>query len=131
MTLQAVEPVRVTIDPQRYSWCPPLVLPEQCSIPGCTSSFRLEKHHIVRRSATGGPTDYITIDGLVVTNVCMLCREHHAMVTGEIGGHKLWIIRGARDWIVVKPGPPGEYGPVSKDGTTWVWVGPLRAGNLE
>lgn len=120
MTLQAVEPVRMTIDPRRYTWCTTPDLPNWCSIPGCSSTFKLQKHHIVRRSATGGPLDYITIDGLVVQNVCMLCREHHQQITGGVGGHKLWIAWDSGKWRIYQPG----------DGA-WVWTGDLRMGNRE
>ena len=133
MTLQAVEPSRVTIDKERrYSWCPAPDLPSWCSVPGCSSTFKLQKHHIVRRSATGGPLNFITIDNLVIQNVCMLCREHHGMVTGSVGGHRLWIIyESGEGWQVYKHGsfPPG--GTTSKGGTTWIWVGALRMGNRE
>lgn len=95
-------------------------------MPGCTSTFKLQKHHILRRSATGGPTDYITIDGLVVANVCKLCREHHTMVTGGVGGHRLWIRRDWDGWQVYGPSYVNSEGPRTKDGTVWQWVGPLR-----
>lgn len=51
------------------------------------------------------------------------------MITGGIGGHKLWIIYSSKGWQVYKPGIAGITGPTSKDGTAWVWVGALRSGN--
>lgn len=127
MTLLPVEPVRVTLDPRKYSWCPSPELTPWCAVPNCSSAFRLQKHHIYRRSAAGRPSDYITIDNLVVPNVCHLCRKHHSMVTGEIGGHKLWIIYD-EGWQVYRP-TRGLGRIISKDGTAWVRVGPLRSGN--
>src|SRR5687768_11810615 len=108
MTLQAVEPTRVTIDSRNYDWCIEPSLPGRCAIPFCLSQFKLQKHHIVRRSATGGPRDFVTIDGLVVQNVCMLCREHHGMITGELGGHKLWIIYEQHAWQIYRPDSGGR-----------------------
>lgn len=136
MTLPPVETSRMTIDPRRYVWC---VAPEYtgyCAIPGCNSKFRLEKHHIVRRSATGGPLDYITIDGLVVQNTTMLCREHHNMITGSIGGHKLWIVWQPPGmpacWHVFTPGYYEDKNYlIAKDGSTWVWLGMLRTANRQ
>lgn len=132
MTLQAVEPTRITIDPRRYEWCTAPELTDVCAIPGCDSKFRLEKHHIVRRSATGGPLDYITIDGLVIQNVCMLCREHHDNITGSIGGHKLWIAYGIGGWQVYRPAYSGDTGLlVDKNMKVWARIGPLRIDNAK
>lgn len=132
LTLQSIEPNRMTLDPRRYSWCTAPELPDWCAIPGCSSTFRLQKHHIVRRSATGGPLNYVTIDGLVVQNVCMLCREHHTMLTGSIGGHKLWITWEIGKWQVYSPGLASPGRSISrKDGASWIWVGALRMGNHE
>lgn len=132
MTLQAVEPTRVTIDPQRYVWCTAPELTRWCAMPGCTNTFRLQKHHIVRRTATGGPLDYVTIDGLVVQNVCMLCREHHEKITGSIGGHRLWIVyEDDEGWQVFEPGYNGRHSRFTKGNTPWMKVGPLRQGNHE
>jgi hypothetical protein len=119
----------MTIDPRRYVWCTVPELPDWCAIPGCTNSFKLQKHHIVRRSATGGPLDYITIDGLVVQNICNLCREHHAEITGSLGGHKLWIVWERGRWQVYRPGYD-LYADVrrSKNGESWIRSGPLRIG---
>ena len=108
----------MTIDSRRYVWCIPPELSETCDAPGCTSTFRLQKHHIVRRSATGGPLDYITIDGLVVQNVCMLCREHHAQVTGLIGGHKAFI----KWW------DDSRWVWLKKENSEWIFGGLLGGG---
>ena len=130
MTLQSVEMTRITIDPRRYVWCTEPELTPYCAIPGCTSTFRLQKHHIVRRSATGGPLDYVTIDGLVIQNVCMLCREHHTMLTGSVGGHKLWIVyESGEGWQVYRPGNEHVYQIKSKGNLPWVRVGALRTSN--
>ena len=129
MTMQAIEPSRMTIDPRRYVWCTTPEFTSWCAIPGCHSTFKLQKHHIVRRSATGGPLDYITVDGIVVQNVCMLCREHHTELTGSLGGHKLWIVY-EQGWQVYVPGYSiHEDHRVAKDGSTWLRVGKLRMGN--
>lgn len=130
MTLQPVEPSRIILDKRRYVWCTAPDLPNWCAMPGCSSTFKLQKHHIVRRSATGGPLDYVTIDGLVTQNVCNLCREHHQMVTGSVGGHKLWILFEDGCWQVYKPGYSDDQDcRISKGGSTWIKVGALRMGN--
>lgn len=129
MTLQSVEPTRMTIDSRRYVWCTEPELSLVCDIPWCRSGFRLQKHHIVRRSATGGPLDYITIDGLVVQNVCMLCREHHDQITGSLNGHKLWIVW-ADGWQVYEQGYPyNSHWLVGKNGNTYIRVGQLQMSN--
>lgn len=138
MTLLPAEPARVTIDPRRYSWCPPLVLDSVCYAPGCTEVWQIQRHHIVRRSNTGGPLDYITIGGLVVPNVCMLCRDHHDMVTGLVGGHRAWIrYETGEGWLWYRPtrsgvaawGGGARSGRIlDKLGQEWVAVGPLGPG---
>lgn len=130
MTMQAVEPRRITIDKRRYVWCIEPELSGTCAIPGCIDTFKLQKHHIVRRSATGGPLDHITIDDLVVQNVCMMCRKHHTQLTGSLGGHKLWVLFEEGAWHVYYPGHKSEVDHrIAKDGSAWVSGGKLRMGN--
>lgn len=87
MTLLPVEPARVKVADD-YSWCSGPELPRWCQVPTCGSSLGLETHHIYPRSRTGGPRDFITVDGLVRQNVCMLCKIHHDQATGLVGGHR-------------------------------------------
>lgn len=88
MTLRPVEASRITVPPQD-AWIP-YELPFICQVPGCWHSAD-DPHHIVRRSDTGGPVDYVSIDGLVVANKMAICRTHHDEVTGGVGGHKAMI----------------------------------------
>lgn len=108
MTLLPVEPARLTIDPRRYSWCAKPELQMFCSVPGCGVGFGLHTHHIVPRSQTGGPLDYVTIDGLVRVNVCKLCPQHHADLTSPVGGHRAmirWVDGEGWCWAVRAKGP--------------------------
>lgn len=116
MTLRPVEPARVTIDPRRYTWCPALERPSRCAVPGCPVTYRLEGHHVIPRSQTGGPLDYVTVDGVVLPNVVTLCREHHADVTGGLGGHR----------AAIRHEPDGPWVWFTRDGEGWARVGPLR-----
>jgi hypothetical protein len=86
VTLRAVEPVRLTIPPQE-GWLALGVQP-WCQHPFCESSYWLEGHHVVRRSETGGPKDWVSIDGIVCFNRVSLCKEHHDEITGGVGGHR-------------------------------------------
>ena len=72
----------------------------------------------MRRSDTAGPKDNIAIDGLVVPNLCLLCREHHLWVTGTLGGHKAKIV-----WL---DEPIGHWHWQEKAGGGWLGVGPLQ-----
>lgn len=125
MTLAPVEPIRMTIDPRRYVWCLAVDLKPICYAPNCQETWNLQKHHIVRRSATGGPLDYITIDQLVVQNVCMLCQFHHRQLTGLIGGHKAAIKwnNGAWMWCVPTEEEVPDY--VTKLGQGWMILAPI------
>lgn len=104
MTLQAVEPVRLSIPPQEW---PEPEEPTRCQL--CPSMLGLQWHHIVRRSATAGPKDWIGVDGLVVWNklrVCIQCHDrindHGYRVAWEDGTG--WVL-----WLRVKyPIIPGE-----------------------
>ncbi len=131
MTLIAVEPARITIDPRRYTWCPAPDRSSVCQAPGCTERYSLQEHHIVPRSRTGGPLSYITVDGLVTVNVCMLCPDCHDKITGLVGGHKAAIRRsnlgltpGA--WLWSTPQPHGPPAFVSKLGVPWFIQGSLK-----
>lgn len=127
MTLLAVEPVRLSLDPRRYVWCVTVELKPVCYAPGCAIHFGLHKHHIVRRSQTGGPLDYVTIDGLVTQNVVNLCRVHHEAVTGAVGGHSGWIRHLAGlGWVWYSPAPSGVPGAVTSKEGSWVPVGFLK-----
>lgn len=90
MTLLPVEPTRITID-ESYEWCTEIVLPPWCQVPWCGSGWHTQKHHIVRRSHTGGPLDYITVDGVAVQNVFRLCQNCHSHLTSPVGGHRAMI----------------------------------------
>lgn len=57
-----------------------------CQVPNC-EELSMHPHHIVRRSATGGPKRWVAIDGLVLPNVMGICGRHHQEVTGQWGGH--------------------------------------------
>lgn len=107
----------------------------ECAVPGC-GEMGTEGHHIVPRSRTNGPRDFVTIDGLVVANKCRLCKRHHDHVTGEVGGHKGlirwtlfpsieerfwgWYIR-AKDAV----GQPRELTFISKTDEVWVCLGKM------
>lgn len=131
MTLLAVDPSRFTIDPRRYTWSPAPDRSSVCQAPGCTERWQLQEHHIVPRSRTGGPLSWITVDGLVVENVCMLCQDHHDQITGLIGGHKAAIRRSEPgltpgSWLWSTPQPHGEPVFSSKLGVPWYVLGPLK-----
>ena len=55
-------------------------------MPRCNERWA-HRHHIVRRSATGGPKRYVSVDGLVLPNLMGICMRHHDQVTGMVGGH--------------------------------------------
>lgn len=85
MTLPVADPVRIAIPGD--DWPAPFVLPERCMHPTC-GGRGTQRHHCVRRSATGGPVDFVTIDSIVVANVVRLCDFHHDQLTGLVGGHR-------------------------------------------
>jgi hypothetical protein len=59
-----------------------------CVAPGCISLSQ-EGHHMWSRGALRGePTEWVRLpSGRVVSNVVGVCRRHHGMLTGGIGGH--------------------------------------------
>src|SRR5205823_1010991 len=63
-----------------------------CAVPGCVVRPQRGVHHIEPRSRTGGPREYVLIDGVNVPNLCKLCDEHHDAVTGGVGGHRAKIV---------------------------------------
>jgi len=101
-----------------------------CAFPKCANRGGLEPHHVVRRSETGGPVDWVAINGVVLYNKRYLCHVHHAMVTGGVGGHRGWIRYLEGDgWVWYAPAPAGAGAPgavVDKVGALWVPVGPLK-----
>ena len=63
-----------------------------CAVPGCGRTTDIEAHHIWRRSFTGTPAAWVRLgDGTKIGNLVGLCHEHHAWVTGGVGGHRAWI----------------------------------------
>ena len=95
MTLAAVEPVRITIPPQE-GWIEPESI-YRCEIPACVRAGS-QWHHIVRRSQTGGPKDWISIDGLVIWNKAWICLWCH----DDINNHNVWIRYVDGVWAVFK-----------------------------
>jgi hypothetical protein len=60
----------------------------RCAVPACRRLAE-HAHHLWRRSALGGPFDWVELpDGHVVGNLVGMCPQHHDAVTGRIGGHK-------------------------------------------
>jgi hypothetical protein len=82
----------------------------RCSNPACRR-FADHAHHIFRRSALGGPFDWVQIADYITGNLTGLCARCHDEVTGGIGGHTA-AIRFAIDekvfyWCRVE-GPPAH-----------------------
>jgi hypothetical protein len=108
-------------------------LAEVCAVPGCWQRPEQGSHHIVRRSDTAGPKNWVGIDGLVVPNRCRLCPEHHRMVTGGPGGHRariLWADRPTGHWRWCTPQPVtvgalGSNNPITLD-SIWQDQGSLK-----
>lgn len=127
MTLLPYNGPVAAVDPYGPAPEPELV----CAHPACREHYLLEAHHVVRRSATGGPARWVALNGVVLLNVRMLCRKHHDQVTGQVGGHKGWIryLEGA-GWAWYTPAPPGAAvspgAVVDKVGGLWKLVGPLK-----
>lgn len=71
------------IEPLRGEEWPPYRVGPVCALQGC-SSINVEAHHIVRRSWSIGPYDWVSIEGNVVGNKIPLCHHHHRMVTENI-----------------------------------------------
>ena len=112
----------------------PLVVEPQdetvCAHPACGEGWGLERHHVVRRSETGGPERWVVVNGVILLNERWLCHIHHVMVTGEVGGHRGWIryLEG-HGWVWYAPAPPGHAasgGVPDKLGCLWLPVGPLK-----
>ncbi len=99
-----------------------------CAHPACANRGALEPHHVVRRTATGGPVRWVIVNGVVLLNVRMFCHVHHSMLTGEIGGHRAWIrYLSGQGWVWYAPTPLAPAGAVlDKLGAAWVPVGPLK-----
>jgi hypothetical protein len=76
-----------------------------CVVPGCASSFQLEIDHIVE-FAKGGMTK--------LSNLCRLCRPHHAMKTQE--GYRIEGGPGSWRWIP-PPGAAPERRPPTAEAT--------------
>ena len=109
MTLLAVEDARLGWPGD--DWPHDFDIPPGCMHPYCQQRWS-QRHHVVRRSATGGPRRFVSIDGLVVPNVVGLCDIHHDQLTGLVGGH--------RAAIVFPPAPE-----IARDlyRGWWVWYG--------
>jgi hypothetical protein len=91
-------------------------LPKTCSVPGCLRVTR-DRHHIWSKSyLRGQPVEWIELPwGEVVQNTTGLCVEHHAMVTGEIGGHKAAIMIEGQTFMWAERNMSGK----------WIVQGPL------
>lgn len=102
-------------------WPVSYALPPVCQHPTCDTTYWIEGHHVVRRSATAGPRDFVTIDGLVVPNRVGLCKEHHDQLTGLVGGHKAAIVY-----------PPAQGLTTGLYTAWWVWyaAAPVLAGGV-
>lgn len=96
---------------------------ERCAAPGCTQRS-VHGHHLWPRSyLRGQPYEWVELpDGTVIGNRVGLCVEHHNMVTGEIGGHKAWIMFRAGVFWWNDRGE--DFGPVGT--IAWRFVGPLQ-----
>lgn len=100
-----------------------------CAHPQCAIRYGLQTHHVVRRSETGGPVRWVIVNGVLLLNERRLCQIHHAMVTGEIGGHRAWIryLEG-HGWVWYAPAPLGGPDAVlDKLGSAWIPVDSLKA----
>jgi len=51
-----------------------------CCAPDCMETS-VDRHHLCRRSALGGPFDWIEYEGVLIQNVVGLCRAHHQLIT--------------------------------------------------
>jgi hypothetical protein len=86
MTLLPCEQARITVPPQdKWPWNG---IPGMCQVPGCRERGEPGSHHVVRRSFTGGPMRFVSIDGVVLINEVRLCHRHHSEVTD----HFAWIV---------------------------------------
>lgn len=75
MTLLPVEQVRIGKAPEDL---PKYELEDFCAVCGYGAAHA---HHVVRRSYTAGPKDWILVDGEPVKNLIPLCFVHHQQVT--------------------------------------------------
>ncbi len=75
-----------------------------CVVPGCSSSFHLERDHL-REFAKNGPTS--------LSNMCLLCPHHHALKSAE--GFRI-------------EGGPGHWRWIRPDGTVASADEPVSAG---
>jgi hypothetical protein len=99
-----------------------------CANPRC-DRLGTQGHHIVRRSATGGPKRWIAIDGVVLLNevrVCLWCHE-------DLNRHAAWIrYFTGEGWLWYAAAPAalaaGAAGSVQhpKSGRWFVPFGPLK-----
>lgn len=129
MTLLPAEPIRITVPSQdRWTW---EGLPDQCQVPDCAEPRESGGHHVVRRSHTGGPVDYVCIDGLVLPNRVALCTIHH----GDVTDHRAWIVyRAEQGWLWYRTNKfvlrhkieAGECIVHPKSGRQFYLVGPLK-----
>lgn len=121
MTLLPAEPARISVPPQDFVF---EGVPSICQVPGC---FRRAQgsggHHIVRRSFTSGPRDFVSIDGLVLPNRVSICDTHHDL----INDNKAWVRYFDGGWWWFLPKDNGS--PVmasTKAGTVFYCYGKLK-----
>ncbi len=70
---------------------PPFMPPLTCANPRCNRPAD-HAHHVERRTATGGPADWIEIPGkFLIANKVGICAVDHQRITGDVGGHKAMI----------------------------------------
>lgn len=63
-----------------------------CAAPNCTQRSAHAHHMWSRSYLRGQPYEFVQLpDGTVIGNRIGLCQDHHAMVTGEIGGYRAHI----------------------------------------
>lgn len=117
MTLRPAEDVRLSIPPQDC-WIE-YDIPPVCQVPGCQEPWA-HRHHIVRRTKTGGPQRWVAVDGVVLPNVMGICFRHHEQVTGMVGGH--WARIG---FPSIEELTGGLYRP------WWVWYSRVPSPGLE
>jgi hypothetical protein len=77
---------------------PAYVVGPNCSTPFCTS-LADHAHHLFRRTALGGPFDWVEIDSTTWQNKTAICWRHHQDLTGDVGGHKAAIRFVENNWL--------------------------------
>jgi len=127
MTLLPVEEIRVTV-PDRQDW-PTGEDDWRCCNPNC-GQRGTEGHHVVRRTATSGPVDWVAVDGIVLQNVVRVCHTCHEDITQ----HRAWIRHlPGEGWVwyaalprglAASPGADRVQHP--KSGREFVRIGPVR-----